>query len=116
MKAPQGFVKNAELVACLELIVVCTRAPVQLQRACEATAHELAQATADKVAMQQNATQAQESVDALAAELQDTLAVLADKKGQVDALMAQLEAEQTANRLAAQNVSEAQHGGRSRHK
>lgn len=83
----------------------CAAYVVQLQRACEATAHELATVTTDKVALQQQYKQSQESIDALAAELQETLAKVDEKETQVEALVEQLDAEQAENKVAAQKVS-----------
>lgn len=78
---------------------------LQLQRACEATAHELATATAGKVALQQQYEQAQESIDALAAELQDTLGKVQEKESDIQALAEQLEIEQRQNMEASQQVT-----------
>lgn len=82
----------------------CCCCGLQLQRACEATARELSAVTADKVSLQQQLTQSQDSVDALAAELQDTLAKVDDKDTQLQALAEQLEEEQNQHNAAVQQV------------
>lgn len=63
----------------------------QLRRALDATADELASLTSERANREQQHAQAQESIDALVAELQETLARLEQEQQQVAQLSNKLE-------------------------
>lgn len=63
----------------------------QLRQALDAAAGELSSLSADKASFDQQHTQAQESIDALVAELQDTLARLDQEQQQAGQLSERLQ-------------------------
>jgi septal ring factor EnvC (AmiA/AmiB activator) len=78
--------------------------PLQLRRACEATADELASVTGDRSALRCELDQAQLSIDALAAELQETVDKAQAGEARTAELEAQLQASEQARGLAQQQV------------
>lgn len=76
----------AELRSCLSILPV-----LQLRRACDAATTELASVTADKAQLSQQHDKAQESIDALVAELQDTLGRLEQQQQQAGQLSDRLQ-------------------------
>lgn len=85
----------------------------QLRRALDATADELASVTGDKANLDQHHHQAQESIDALVAELQDTLARLEQEQQQAGQLSEQLKSLSTEGTAMQKQVGVGQYHFRS---
>jgi peptidoglycan hydrolase CwlO-like protein len=77
---------------------------LQLRRACEATADELSSVIGDRTALRSELDQAQLSIDALAAELQETADKAQAGEARSTELEAQLQESQQARSLAQQQV------------
>lgn len=77
---------------------------VQLRRACEATADELALVTNNRSALRSELDQAQLSIDALATELQETVYKAQAGEARTAELQAQLQASEQARNLSQQQV------------
>jgi septal ring factor EnvC (AmiA/AmiB activator) len=77
---------------------------LQLRRACEATADELSSVIGDRTALRSELDQAQLSIDALAAELQETVDKAQAGEARSTELDAQLQESEQARSLAQQQV------------
>lgn len=78
---------------------------VQLRRAYEATADELASVTGDRSTLRREHDQAQLSIDALAAELQETAEKAQAGEAHSSGLLAELQESEQARSLAQQQVN-----------